>query len=144
MATYINISQVTQAVIKAQGNQGSQDFDPVRLEGKVAYYLTKTDEMYLEVISKKKIDIADVPDFASDNMSHTAKEIVIAYFNYRFFEDMVTNGKDDDSYYNDMTHFKAKYKALYDNIAKEDITNNPDDSTTDYILFAPRAGFLDD
>lgn len=148
MNIYVDISQMKHRLITALGKDSKGNVIPDKLEPFLADYMDCTDDMYTELYEKFGLLEEDVKDFASGEMTSTAKKLCKYHTYYTFFEDnygnaqVATTKSTTDAMYKAYLDFKMKFDDIMESITKFDLTNDPEDITTDYILDAPRAGFL--
>lgn len=147
MAIYIDRAEIKNKVVLAQGKVNNQTgIDEEKLDEKISSYYTEADEKYIEKFRLLGIDSVDVPNYASGNMSPTAKRYVLSYFYWRFFEDNFSNAdtsiyQGGDNIYNDSEYWKNVFIDIDGIIDTEDITNDPANKDDNYIFDAPRGGF---
>jgi hypothetical protein len=110
-------------------------------------YMDLTDKMYIELFTKKEIDVADVKDFASGLMTSTALRMNKYFAYYLFFEDnfgnpdVATSKKLSDAMYNAAAYFKKEYEELFNKITEFDITNEVEEINQEFPVWIPKEGF---
>lgn len=107
MAIYIDIEQIKNKLIWTEGYDNTQEeWDISKLESKFNYYLDAANNKYIEIYKRMEIAEADVKTYESDEMTETAKELVVSYSYYRFFKDNPVVFEEVDQ--------EIKYKKIFD------------------------------
>jgi len=145
---YIDITQITHRLITALGKNSKGVVEAGKLEPFMVKYMDLTDKMYTSLYKKRFVDVADVKDFASGEMTAEA-ELLCTYFAYwTFFEDNYGNAivlaaskTTSDVMYKAYEDFKKKWESLYNKMTKFDITNESDDLVDFDLGVMDREGF---
>ena len=127
MATYIENTVIKHALIKQSYMDDAGVFDQSAFETAIEQYLLDADSIYLSIIKKKGLTVADVPTFA-EGMTRNAVDMLKHYVYYSWFDDNSVSVRDGDKVSNpnksNAIHFEQHYNDALTSLTDFDILND--------------------